>query len=111
SAGDINKTDTILEIGPGQGGLTEKLLKTGAEVIAIEKDDSLYEFLKQKFPVKNLNLIHDDILNLKTSHLQTYKLIANIPYNLTGAILQKFLEADNQPEKMVLLVQKEVAER
>lgn len=107
--GEVKPTDTILEIGPGQGALTEKLLATGAKVIAIEKDKELFEFLKQKFGDK-LTLIHDDILNFKLE-IENYKLISNIPYNITGAILKKFLGADNKPERMVLLVQKEVAKR
>ena len=107
--------DTILEIGPGTGTLTEKLLATSCQLTAVEKDDDLYELLKEKFQKEilsgQLNLIHDDILNFQTSNLQTYKLVANIPYNITGTILKKFLEADQQPEMIVLLVQKEVARR
>lgn len=116
-AGSLSGNDTVLEIGPGQGALTEKLLACSLQLTAIEKDDSLYEFLKEKFQKEietgKLNLIHDDILNFDLSQLQakSYKLIANIPYNITGAILEKFLSADRQPERMVLLVQKEVAER
>ena len=113
--GKIGKRDIVLEIGPGRGALTEKLLETGAKVMAVEKDDELFELLKQKFEREILSrqfvLVHKDILNFQTSNLQTYKLIANIPYNITGAILKKFLGADRQPERMVLLVQKEVAER
>jgi len=124
--GDIKPNDTVLEIGPGLGALTEKLLAclpagqaNSLQLIAVEKDDGLFEMLKEKFQ-KEINsgkliLIHDDILNFEaTSYkLQTnsYKLIANIPYNLTGAIFKKFLETDSQPEKIALLVQKEVAER
>ena len=116
-AGDVGAKDTILEIGPGTGVLTEKLLAASCQVLAIEKDDKLYEFLKTKFEkeIKNekLRLIHDDILEFDLSKLEakTYKLVANIPYNITGAILKKFLEADYQPEKIVFLVQKEVAKR
>lgn len=117
--GELKKEEQVLEIGPGQGALTEKLLATGAKVIAVEKDDELYEFLKQKFAKEiaeeKLILIHDDILNFKPEsyklEARSYKLIANIPYNITGAIFKKFLETNNQPKKMVLLVQKEVAER
>ena len=115
--GEISKGDTVLEIGPGTGSLTEKLLDTGAKVMAVEKDDDLYELLKDKFQKEissgQLNLVHDDILEFDLSKLraESYKLIANIPYNITGAILKKFLGADHQPERMVLLVQKEVAER
>ncbi len=110
--------DTVLEIGPGTGILTKKLLETGAQVIAVEKDDNLYEFLNEKFKKEivsdQLTLIHDDILKfIENSKLKikNYKLIANIPYNITGAILKKFLETNYQPERIVLLVQKEVAKR
>lgn len=129
-AGEILTNDIILEIGPGKGALTEKLLsaisashkkadreKVG-KVIAIEKDHELFEFLKIKFEkeIKNkkLILIQGDIL----AHPQPfpkgrehYKIIANIPYNITGAILKKFLTEKNQPELMVLMVQNEVAKR
>ena len=142
-AGEVNDKDIILEIGPGKGALTEKLLEKANKVIAVEKDWELFKFLKEKFKdeIKNrkLILLNDDILNinlgevflkffsgprmredeepdhsknLKTPRLDfEYKIIANIPYNITGAILKKFLSSDNQPEKMILLVQKEVAER
>lgn len=119
NTGEIKPGETILEIGPGQGALTEKLLALAKRVIAVEKDDDLYEMLKQKFEKEiasgKLILIHDDILNFDpiSYHLEpsTYKLVANIPYNITGAILKKFLGVNQQPERMVLLVQKEVAER
>jgi len=116
-AGNIVPGETILEIGPGRGALTRRLLDAGAKVIAVEKDDELYEFLQQEYgkEIKNrkLELIHADILDFDLSKLapRNYKLIANIPYNITGAIIRKFLETDNQPERMVLLVQKEVARR
>ncbi len=119
-AGDPEPLDIILEIGPGEGVLTERLLKFAGKVVAVEKDDSLFIALEEKFKkeIKNesLDLIHGDIVdfdqsvfNFYTEH--TYKIIANIPYNITGLLLRKFLSADKQPEKMVLLVQKEVAER
>jgi 16S rRNA (adenine1518-N6/adenine1519-N6)-dimethyltransferase len=126
-AGDVNKNDTVVEIGPGMGALTEKLLATGCKLLAVEKDDNLYEALKIKFQKEissgQLHLIRDDILEFEVKRLirctrqgldrrvRSYKLIANIPYNITGAILKKFLGAGCQPKKMVLLVQKEVAER
>lgn len=118
-AGNIGEGDTVLEIGPGRGALTEKLLATNCRVLAIEKDDELYDFLKNKFEKEislgKLNLVHDDILNFKpvTYNLtdRNYKLISNIPYNLTGIIIKKFLEIDTQPKTIVLLVQKEVATR
>lgn len=117
---DPTGLDIILEIGPGYGTLTEVLLTFAGKVVAIEKDDGLYEFLKEKFTKEiannRLDLIHGDILEfnpelLSFYHDFVYKIVANIPYNITGAILEKFLSADFQPERMVLLVQKEVAER
>jgi len=118
-AGKIQNNDTILEIGPGRGALTEKLLESGAYIIAIEKDDELYEFLKNKFEKEiqsgSLVLVNGDILNFNPSDYDiipgTYKIIANIPYNITGAILKKFLSNEDQPESMVLMVQHEVAKR
>lgn len=118
-AGEINNNDIILEIGPGKGALTEKLLEKVGKVIAVEKDRDLIEILSEKFAneIKSgkLELISSDILdfNTKTYNLETrtYKIIANIPYNITGAIFKKFLSNEIQPERMILLVQKEVAER
>ncbi len=106
---EIKSGETVLEIGPGQGVLTERLLEAGAKVIAVEKDDYLFQTLEEKFGNK-IELIHADILEVEPPRGE-YKLVANIPYNITGAILEKFLSADNQPDEMVLLVQKEVAQR
>lgn len=117
-AGEILPSDTILEIGPGKGALTSKLLETGATVLAVEKDRDLFEFLQEKFSeeIKNKKIIlkNEDILEFKIKTYigyRKYKIIANIPYNITGAILKKFLTEGHQPEKMVLLVQREVAQR
>ncbi len=118
-AGEIKSDDIILEIGPGRGALTEKLLEKAGQVIAVEKDRELFEFLQTKFEKEiasnTLILVCADILefNTRTYNLdtRTYKIIANIPYNITGAILKKFLTADRQPEMMVLMVQHEVARR
>lgn len=119
SSGEINPDDVVLEIGPGKGALTDKLLLEAKKIIAIEKDRELFEFLNEKYNVeiknKKLILLNEDILdfdpnkyNLKNKN---FKIIANIPYNITGAILKKFLSSNEQPERMVLLIQKEVAER
>lgn len=119
-AGEIKSGDVILEIGPGRGALTEKLLEKAGLVIAVENDLELYEFLKIKFEkeikMRSLVLVHNDILNFDIKKvagqdLTTYKIIANIPYNITGAILKKFLTERNQPESMALMVQNEVAKR
>lgn len=115
-AAKIEPGDRILEIGPGTGVLTKALLDAGAQVNAVEKDDRAYELLKEKFTAeiseKRLELIHGDILKEELmKDAAPFKLVANIPYYITGAILEKFLEHGPRPGLMVLLVQKEVAER
>lgn len=118
-AGDVESNDIILEVGPGKGALTSKLLEKAKFVFAIEKDRDLVELLKDKFQfeIKNgkLILVEGDVLDFNPSDYNLkehgYKIIANIPYNITGAIIKKFLSETLQPERMVLLVQKEVAER
>lgn len=116
-AGELNKSDCVLEIGPGKGVLTEALLHDSKKVVAVEMDTDLIPLLADKFKeeIKNdkFNLINADILelDLKNLKLGTYKLIANIPYYITGAIIRKFLSEKNKPSKIVLLIQKEVAER
>jgi len=113
-AGELSSADTVLEIGPGKGVLTEALLAAAGKVIAVEKDDRLIEVLNEKFATEikegRLQIIHDDALEVHIT-LDSYKLIANIPYYITGILIRKFLESENQPEKMVLMVQKEVADR
>ena len=118
-AGEVGPEDIVLEVGPGKGILTEELLKKAKKVIAVEKDEQLAEFLKEKFTKhiteKRLEIISADILKLNTSGYSLlasgYKLIANIPYYITSHLLRIFLESDFQPSLMVLMVQKEVAER
>ena len=112
--GEINSSDIILEIGPGKGVLTSRLLEKAGYVIAIEKDKNLVEFLQEKFAKeiseKKLILLENDILEYIPIS-KNYKIIANIPYNITGAILKKFLTEKIQPNMMVLMVQNEVAKR
>lgn len=118
STPDVEKNDIVLEIGPGRGVLTKALLETGAKIIAVEKDTELISLLKEKFAKEivsgKLNLVEQDILYFNPSSIKSkgsYKLIANIPYYITGEIIKKFLTAKYKPESMTLLVQKEVAER
>ncbi|MDQ3089738.1 MAG: 16S rRNA (adenine(1518)-N(6)/adenine(1519)-N(6))-dimethyltransferase RsmA [bacterium] len=122
NAGEVNADDVVLEIGPGKGDLTKKLLFFAAKVIAVEKDDELYEFLKEKFAEEikagKLDLIHGDIMDFdlgsslgRLTSKSEYKIVANIPYNITGGILRKFLSAKLIPERIAILLQKEVAER
>lgn len=121
SAGKVTKEDLVLEIGPGEGVMTEQLLLKAEKVIVIEKDHRLIPVLQEKFKneVENgkLQIIEADILDIDLmSRLNLdikggYKIISNIPYYITGQIIRKFLEAEKQPASMTLLVQKEVAER
>lgn len=120
-AGDIHADDIVLEIGPGHGVLTERLLKLAGKVIAIEKDRELIPLLEEKFASEikegKLILLEKDVREFDPTNyslLSTnsrYKLIANIPYYITGAIIEQFLSTTYQPELMVLLMQKEVAQR
>ncbi|MDQ5893048.1 MAG: rRNA (adenine1518-N6/adenine1519-N6)-dimethyltransferase [Patescibacteria group bacterium] len=117
--GEISKEGIVLEVGPGKGALTSKLLETGVRVIAVEKDDRAIPFLKEKFLNETvsgqLEIIHADILEFdETFHEKLkagYILIANIPYYITGEFIRKFLESKNPPVRMVIMVQKEVAKR
>ena len=119
TASDLFKSDTVLEVGPGKGALTEYLLNSVNKVIAIEKDHSLCEILSEKFGTEIANgklvLINGDILEFNPDIFALekgeYKVVANIPYNITGAIIKKFLTENIFPSSMTLLVQKEVAER
>jgi len=110
---DIKDTDTILEIGPGLGTLTYELGKTAKLVLGIEKDRKLVEFLRKRFKsAKNIKIVCEDIL--KYNYQPTtydYKVISNLPYNITSPVINKLLNLEHKPQEMVLMVQKEVAER
>ena len=118
-AAQITPDDVVLEIGPGKGFLTEGLLQKAKKVIAVEKDERMVEYLKDKFreEIRNgkLELIHQDILSFdisrSTLHTLRFTLVANIPYYITGQFLRKFLSGPVQPSKMVILLQKEVVKR
>ncbi len=111
---EITKEDLILEIGPGEGALTEQLLKQAKKVIAIEKDEALVALLKNKFAEEinndKLEIIEGDILNYEPE-IKDYVMVGNIPYYITGALFKKFLESDQQPKSITFVVQKEVADR
>ena len=117
---EISPNDTVLEIGPGTGALTEKLSKVCKKVIAIELDDRLVEMLRNKLRnQENVEIIHDDILKINLPELvlrykiqdTRYKVVANLPYYITSSIIRLFLETKFPPSEMILMVQKEVAER
>jgi 16S rRNA (adenine1518-N6/adenine1519-N6)-dimethyltransferase len=118
-AGSVVKRDVVLEIGPGTGVLTAELLLRGATVIGVEADLRAVEALKEHFKDEiargDLKLFHGDIRNepLRSFGIQEhqYKVVANIPYYLSGMLFRTFLETDMQPSSLVFLVQREVAER
>lgn len=111
-AADLSADDTVLEIGPGLGTLTSRLLSRASRVVSVEFDAELARKLPGQFPGKNLEVINQDILTFDPSDLpEGYKVVANVPYYITSKIIQRFSETDNPPSLMVLLIQKEVAER
>lgn len=123
-AAELEKEDNILEIGPGTGLLTDQLIKVPKKTICIEKDHRMVDFLNAKYMLGGLNenakrveIIEEDILELnlpkflKEKNFCDYKVVANIPYYITGKIFRLLLETEIQPKLIVLLIQKEVAER
>lgn len=116
AASGVGAGDTVLEIGPGTGILTRALLKAGARVIAVEADRTLTEGLRETFAGEiareQLILVEGDIRAFDLSTLpREYRVVANIPYYLTGELIRRLLESERQPVSMTLLVQKEVAVR
>src|SRR3989344_275663 len=136
AAAELTKRDIVLEVGPGKGTLTEILAVRAKKIIAVEKDADLIPFLKEKFrDFKNVKIVEGDIFNLGITpsiplilrgtkeegsplkvrgarEVMNYKIVANIPYYITSHFLRLFLsETKFRPKVMVLMVQKEVAER
>lgn len=115
AAGEIKNSDSILEIGPGLGFLTSALAQRAGRILAVEKDKNFVEILKKEFKdAKNVEIIQGDILQLfdqTIKQLNDYKIIANIPYYLTSRLIKNLLETKNRPQKIVLTIQKEVAQR
>ena len=115
SAAEIQETDTVLEIGPGLGSLTRYLAASAKQVIAVELDRDLLAPLKAVIaPYQNIRIVHGDILKLSPQELITekdYIVAANIPYYITSAVIRHLLESETKPRRIVLTVQKEVAER
>lgn len=114
-AADIQPDDTVLEIGPGLGSLTRYLAAAAREVVAVELDQDLIPPLETVIaPYENIRLIHGDILKLSPDDLigkSGYLVVANIPYYITSAVIRHLLENEPKPRRIVLTVQKEVAER
>ena len=115
AAADLLPTDIILEIGSGTGILTKELAKRTKRVIAVEKDYKMVEILKKETKsFKNVKIVQGDILRIQNSEFRiqnSYKVAANLPYYIVSPVLRKFLESKNPPKKMILMTQKEVAQR
>jgi len=125
AASEVTLKDVVLEIGPGVGVLTQELAKLAKKVIAVEKDAKMVEILKETLAeFSGVEIIHGDALELKlqnpnsktqtkpkTQIPKTYKVVANLPYYITAPTIRKFLEAENRPQAITLIIQKEVAQR
>lgn len=111
-AADIQPSDSVLEIGPGLGTLTELLAGQARQVTAVEFDEQLARDLPRRVAADNLQVVSQDILSFDFTGLPAdYKLVANIPYYLTSNLIRVISETPNPPAVAVLLIQKEVAER
>ena len=118
AAAELEEGDTVLEIGPGLGFLTTKLAKKVRRVIAVELDDKLAAYLQTGIDaagLENVEIINQDILKFNLPAClapgEKYKVVANLPYNISSIFLRQFLGAPQPPEMTVLMLQKEVAER
>lgn len=112
AAADIQPGDTVLEIGPGPGTLTAKLVKNAKQVVAVEFDEQLARDLPARVSAPNLQIVNQDILQFDLTSLPpNYKVAANIPYYLTSNLLRVLCESSNPFHKAAILIQKEVAER
>lgn len=115
-AAALHPTDLVLEVGPGLGFLTSRLASQAGRVIAVELDEKLADYLKVGFSGrgdKKVEIKRSDILRFWSDDLieGKYKIVANLPYNITSFFLRRFLSSLPRPELMVLMLQKEVAER
>jgi 16S rRNA (adenine1518-N6/adenine1519-N6)-dimethyltransferase len=116
SAAEVRPGDVVLEIGPGVGTLTTELADQGAEVVAVELDERLADVLAERTARgRHVRVVRGNALHLDLAPLlpagEHFKLVANIPYYITAPILRHFLEGPWRPALIVLMVQKEVAER
>ncbi len=111
-AASLHDDDTVLEIGPGLGALTELLLEHVARVVAVEKDGRLCEFLRKRFGHRQkLQLVHADALEFDFAPVAPFKVVANLPYSVATPVMQRLVDSPTRPQRMVLTVQREVADR
>lgn len=108
---DLSPTDVVIEVGPGCGTLTEHLFKTGATIFAVEKDAAFYRYISETYPI---DVLHGDALEYPVGRFQLdkpYKIVANLPYAIASVWLATILDLPRLPDTMILLVQKEAADR
>lgn len=115
AAADLGEADVVVEVGPGRGALTRRLVSRVARVIAIEMDDNLAETLPVKLDnPPNLSVVAGDARSVDLTQIldagQPYKVVANLPYYAANPIIRRFLETEPRPGSMVIMVQREVAE-
>ncbi|MDH5597244.1 MAG: 16S rRNA (adenine(1518)-N(6)/adenine(1519)-N(6))-dimethyltransferase RsmA [Candidatus Peregrinibacteria bacterium] len=113
-AADLYEGDEVIEVGPGTGLLTELLIQKAKKVTSVELDVDMVDILRRQFALtENLEVIQADILKTKVEEIASehYKVVANIPYYITSPVVKHFLQAPIRPKLMVVLVQKEVAEK
>jgi len=123
ASADLRDHETVLEIGPGLGCLTQALAQRVGKVVAVEKDIRLAQLLRKNLiKFNNVEIINEDALKFSIFNFQIpnksqitiskkYKIVANLPYNIALPVIRKFIEADCPPESMVLMIQKEVAQK
>ncbi len=108
---EISKNDYIIEIGPGLGTLTQELASSAGKVTSIELDRNLIPILKETLKnFSNIQILNSDALSFEPTETP-YKVVANIPYNITSHLISHFLQNKNQPESITLLIQYEVAQK
>ena len=115
---DLKKDDLVLEVGPGLGFLTTRLAQKVHQVIAVELDSKLAQYLqlgKEKAKLTNLEIVNQDILKFNPLKYGlrdfNYKIVANLPYNITSLFLRNFLTNSFRPQSLTLMLQQEVVER
>lgn len=109
---NLSKKDYVVEIGPGLGSLTSIISAQAGKVLSIEIDEQLFKVLQSENKLDNLEFVNQDILKFDLTKLpKDYKLVANIPYYLTSHLIRILTQSADPPVKIVLLIQKEVAER
>lgn len=115
AAAELEEDDVVLEIGPGLGHLTKRLAEAAGQIVAVELDRDLVAALETELaPFDNVRVVEGDILALDPAELvdgRPYTVVANLPYNITSAALRHLLEARVPPQRIVVTIQYEVAER